>query len=454
MDGVKASDPVPVVVPAKNGDGWYYEASWRTYRDGHKPKTVKRRIGKAWVVPDGDGWKKAPGRTPAGYFDPRTFHVAAAEKVAEYLDQLDAAEPAPETLTFRQIAWEWYEWKATVKGATPATLYNDRCLLAEPGAKPTSPKSPVKEMDGRIMAAWGDRNPRSITPKEMSAWLKHLDKVLPSGRSVNRQRATVSAIYNYAMRPDTHSLPSNPMAVTDKRPEKAKADLDFYEWEETEAVARQFEAGAHRSDIRKTTESELALRRLEDRQDADVTRVLFLAGMRLGEIRAMRVVDVEFAADMSGGLIRARERLSLGVVVAGTKLRPDGRTIPIPEAAARVLASHLGRWAERFGEEPKPGHLVFCSRRQAPLSDSAFRKRYKKACAAAGVRPLRLHDLRHAAGSHVARTAEATFVRDFLGHTKSATTDRYTHSKLAKLGVAKVNEAFAEANESMRGTDA
>lgn len=452
-----ATTPAISVVPAKTGDGWYYEAFWRVYRDGHKPKPVKRRLGKAWVVADGDGWKKAPGRTPDGYLDPKTVHVTAAEKVTEYLDSLETGPEPGEWPTLRTVAWEWYEWKRDVKGATPKTLEGDFYLLAEPGTPMKRPQKDGKTtLDGRIMAEFGDDPLDKITSKRFSEWLKKLDKAGLKPRNVNKHRSTVSAIYSYAMKVDTHAYPLNPVAPTDKRPEPPKRDVEVYEWDELEAIARQLEGGTWRKP--QTTYElpvqEIYLRKLEDQQDADLVRIAILCGLRLGEIRGARIGDFYLNPDMSGGLILVRKRVSAGVIIDGSKWDVDGRKVPIPEAAARVFARHLHRLAERFGEEPKPGSLVFCSRRRGLLSETALRRRYTTSCEKAGVRVLRLHDLRHAAGTHVGRTEEATFVRDFLGHTKTSTTDRYTHSKLATMGVAAMNRAFASANKSMRGTDA
>jgi site-specific recombinase XerD len=42
---------------------------------------------------------------------------------------------------------------------------------------------------------------------------------------------------------------------------------------------------------------------------------------------------------------------------------------------------------------------------------------------------VKLQGLRRAAGSLIARTADAVFVRDFLGHAKLTTTDRYLSAK-------------------------
>jgi integrase len=49
--------------------------------------------------------------------------------------------------------------------------------------------------------------------------------------------------------------------------------------------------------------------------------------------------------------------------------------------------------------------------------------------------------LRHATGSLVARHADARFVQDFLGHSRT-TTERYMHAKARPEEVERVNLAF------------
>ncbi len=76
------------------------------------------------------------------------------------------------------------------------------------------------------------------------------------------------------------------------------------------------------------------------------------------------------------------------------------------------------------------------------MDASAVRRRFKRARDAAGLRPLRFHALRHAAGSLVARHADARFVQGFLGHSRITTTERYMHAKARPEDVDRVNRAF------------
>ncbi len=180
---------------------------------------------------------------------------------------------------------------------------------------------------------------------------------------------------------------------------------------------------------------ERAARAQEDRRDADAFRLLFYTGLRLGELLTLRWADV----DLADRLLLVRRGLS-----AGQETLPKGRRhrfVPLPTPAVVALARLADR--EEFLE---PDDYVLCNRFGRRLDASALRRRYKRGCAAAGLRPVRLHGLRHAAGSLVARTTDAVFVRDFLGHAKLTTTDRYLSAKLMPEEFERLDRAFVPRN--------
>jgi site-specific recombinase XerC len=86
--------------------------------------------------------------------------------------------------------------------------------------------------------------------------------------------------------------------------------------------------------------------------------------------------------------------------------------------------------------------LVFCGRLGEHLDDSALRRRYHAARRAAGLRHVKLHGLRHGAGSLITRETDAVFVQHFLGHAKLSTTERYMHAKARREDVERLNRAF------------
>jgi integrase len=224
-------------------------------------------------------------------------------------------------------------------------------------------------------------------------------------RNVNKHRQVLAAIFGYACRADTYGLVVNPVAGTDKRREDPPAALDYYEVHEVEALARCCESGSHHTRAPATDPHEIDARRWEDHRDADFFRLLFYTGLRLGEALALRIGSVDLEARLL--LVRAG-------VSAGQESSPKGRRhrfVPLSTPAQQALARLLDR-----DEFTSPDDYVIVNRLGRRLDSSALRRRYKNACAQAGLRPVRLHGLRHAAGSLVARTNDPVFVRDFLGH--------------------------------------
>lgn len=462
---LQALDVTPAVtVTAGKGSASetaYYEAVWHEPQETGRSKSAKQRIGRAWLDFEGfdeDGrpiWAKRRGRVPKGYFDERRAMAAAPDAVRRYRERQEARRSAPsraETITVRELAHETLAWLRDDKGCSPATVQDYGYMLREPGmphkrGKGTSP--------GRIMKAFGDRPAIEVEPKEISDWLKLLVAEGLKPRNVNKHRDLLHSIFAYGQRRDTYKLPDNPASDTDKRRQPPRKRVNYYEVDELELVATAAERGAHRKprgrrrpqhlgppkpallsrrQIQRQREEE-RLRAEEDHRDADLLRVKFYAGLRLGEIRALEVQNVLFAPDMSGAMLDIQNAFSAGERKPPKSWKP--RQIAVPRPAAEALARVLAR--KYF---TGPDDLVFCNRRGQPLSDSAIRRRYKAACEKVGLRPLPLHSLRHSAGSILSTKVDQVFAGETLGHQRLSTTDRYTHGKIDWRSIGLVNEAF------------
>jgi len=126
----------------------------------------------------------------------------------------------------------------------------------------------------------------------------------------------------------------------------------------------------------------------------------------------------------------------------------QARFVPISDGAT----SAFSRLAAR-GSFTKPTDFVFCNRLGRSLDGAALRRRFKRTAAAADLRVLRFHALRHGAGSLIALQADPRWVQAFLGHSKITTTERYLHAKARPDDVARVNRAFASNVEAAEGPD-
>lgn len=77
---------------------------------------------------------------------------------------------------------------------------------------------------------------------------------------------------------------------------------------------------------------------------------------------------------------------------------------------------------------------------------SALRRRFKRARDAAGLRPLRFHDLRHTYGSLLAAAGvDLVTIQAAMGHSQLATTSRYLHARSASEEAAVFTRAFEPA---------
>ena len=155
-------------------------------------------------------------------------------------------------------------------------------------------------------------------------------------------------------------------------------------------------------------------------------------GLRLGELRARCWRDVDFARS----LVRVRASYSMRWLT--TPKSGKVRAVPLAPDVATALArlSRRERWT---GEED----LVFPGELGSFLDDSALRRRYKAALAAAGLKPLRFHDLRHTFGTRMIAKADIVRVKEWMGHADIQTTMGYLHYAPRAEDAKLVAEAFA-----------
>lgn len=447
MDEVELEQRNLVLRPrAGSGEKVYWDAQWRFRTEQAEPwRLKKQRLGLAWLERDGrDGWRKRRGRCRTGWLDERAALGAAeaamsAQVRAVALERERVRRAGAQLTTVRALAAQWLSWLEQVRGAKPSTIRDYQTLLREPGEPH---KRGAGASRGLIMATFGDAQVNEVTSRDVSRFLRSLDEMGLKARNVNKYRQVLQAMFTYACRSDTFELPSNPVGQTDKRREPPPAALDYYEIEEVEALARVCGRGQHRPTAAVGEDEQIA-RAAEDRQDAEVFRILFYTGIRIGELLTLRWADV----DLDARTLLVHRNLS-----AGVETEPKGRRhryVPLPDPALAALA-RLGGRPDFVGDDD----YVVCSRWGRRIDDSALRRRYYRGCEVAGLRRVKLHGLRHAAGSILARVADPVFVRDYLGHSKLSTTDRYVSAKHRPEDFERLNRAFAAAPSPHPAPDA
>ena len=144
-------------------------------------------------------------------------------------------------------------------------------------------------------------------------------------------------------------------------------------------------------------------------RDHALVRVAYAGGFRVSELVGLRWSDVVDARD--GGAF-------LTVLGKGGKTR----TVRVSSATAKVLR-------ELRADAPATAY-VFAGRKGGLDASQAWRI-VRAAAQRAGIeKPVSPHFMRHAHASHALdRGAKVTTVRDTLGHSSIAVTDRYAHAR-------------------------
>lgn len=353
----------------RSGPAWY--AKYRL-PDGRQ---VQRKIGPAWCQ---------RGRPADGFFTKRT----AETWLREVLDQANAGLIVRTGVTFREAAREWLRYAEEDRGCKPTTMQDYR-----------------RAVERRLLPWLGDAPLESITPKVIEAWRA---STATSARTKNKQLTILNGIFRRACR--AYGLPANPVSGVERLRERKKIDLEVLEPEEVWALVR---AAA-------------------SEQDAALFLTAAFTGLRMGELRALRWRDVDFARS----LVRVRASYSVRWLV--TPKSGKVRAVPLAPGVASALA-RLGQRERWTGDED----LVFPGELGGFLDDSALRRRYKQALSRAGLRQLRFHDLRHTFGTRMIAKADIVRVKEWMGHADVQTTMRYLHFTPRPEDARLVAEAFA-----------
>jgi integrase len=357
---------------------------WRAkYRLGDG-RQVHKKIGPAW---------KGRGRPPAGFFTKRLAE--------EWLDAV-LVQARAGTLP-----------GAVRTGATFADACDEylRFLEHDRQRKPTTLRDAASIIRNHLLPVFGDWRLEDVSAEAVEKWARELGR---GGRPLsNRSKHKVIVIFHGLMERARRvwKLPSNPVADVD-RPHTASTagGIDVFSPEEVLALVRH----------------------AADEQDGVLFLTAAFTGLRQGELVALRCRNVDF----SGQHVRVTASYTNGALTSPKSGKV--RAVPMAPAVAEALArlSHREHWT-------CDDDLVFPGGAGGHLDASALLRRYKRALAAAGLRPLRFHDLRHTFGTTMIRKADIVRVQEWMGHADIETTRKYLHFAPRPDDARLVAEAFA-----------
>jgi integrase len=168
-----------------------------------------------------------------------------------------------------------------------------------------------------------------------------------------------------------------------------------------------------RDRIAEPREATALLAALEPR-DRALWATAFYAGLRRGELPALRWSDV----DLAFGVIRVQRSWDRVAGELTPKSEAGDRVVPLPAALRVHRADHTP------GDENDP---VFGRSANVPFEPWTIGERARRAWRAAGLDPITLHECRHTYASlMIAAGVNAKALQTFMGHASiTVTLDRY-----------------------------
>lgn len=146
-------------------------------------------------------------------------------------------------------------------------------------------------------------------------------------------------------------------------------------------------------------------------RDKAMLEVMYAAGLRISEVAGIRVGDM----DLEDGFVR--------VIGKGSK----ERLVPMGGAAERAIKAYLASGRPEL--TGKTGDdKVFLNARGRGLSRQGIYDIFKTRAAAAGLKNISPHTLRHSFATHLLKGgADLRAVQEMMGHASISTTQVYTH---------------------------
>lgn len=161
--------------------------------------------------------------------------------------------------------------------------------------------------------------------------------------------------------------------------------------------------------------------------------VALMTGLRSGELRGLEWADINLEA-RTLTVRRALQRIEGKWDRVEPKSRAGRRVVPLAPMVAEILTWHRiaqDRDRELMGEDwiGSAWDLVFTTRIGTPIDDANIGRAFQALCVSAGLRRVRLHDLRHSAATFwLASKIPARVVADMLGHSQvGLTLQVYSH---------------------------
>jgi site-specific recombinase XerD len=152
-------------------------------------------------------------------------------------------------------------------------------------------------------------------------------------------------------------------------------------------------------------------------RDYIMVSIFYLSGIRRAELAGLKISDIDF------------KRNAMNVIGKGGKQR----FVPFGDTLTEELLYYLEIREEFVADGTDYERFVFLNYRREPLTVRSVDRIVKKFCARLGKR-VTPHTLRHSFATHMLENgADLLAIKELLGHSSLATTQKYTHITTEQL---------------------
>lgn len=225
--------------------------------------------------------------------------------------------------------------------------------------KPTTMQNKRYIIENRVLPFFKDLPVNQITPAHVRRWQSELLSAKLSPTYVKTINNQLAAILNYATK--YYGLAVSPARLAGSVGKKQAQEMRFWTVDEFKAFV-------------------LHIQKLPAKTGLSI---LFWTGLRINELLSLRADDIDLEArtltvNKGFQVVDGKE------LIMDTKTPRSRRVIPMPEALCDEIKLYMAALYE-----PQPDDRLF------PYTKSYFHRQMQKACDAAGMEKIRLHDLRH-----------------------------------------------------------
>ncbi len=248
--------------------------------------------------------------------------------------------------------------------------------------------------NSKILPFFGERPINSISAPDVRKWQNELISQGYSQTYLKTVNNQLTALFNYAVK--FYNLRENPCHKAGSMGKKNADEMQFWTTEEF----KQFREG-----VKNKPRSYMAF------------EVLYYTGMRIGELMALTVSDVDLEA-CTISVSKSYNRLNGEDIISPPKTPKSNRVIAIP----KFLCNEIQEYKAQMYELESTDRLF-------PFTKYFLEHEMKRGCSVTETKKIRLHDIRH---SHASLLIELGFspllIADRLGHEKVETTlNTYSH---------------------------